>query len=162
MITYTQIEKSSCALHVQTILATLDCYMTMKIIKHLLFAEKDDNFPGYVKLSLAEVKANDINWVHVARMIDDKLYLSNSLIMDSVYKHISVEKFKNVIPLQEDRLLLLYIPSFDKRDENGPAYTVDYTIFSGSTIKTDNVFCFNYDTWPSSANSFITRRKPNN
>ena len=87
----------------------------MKIIKHLLFAEKDDNFPGYVKLSLAEVKANDINWVHVARMIDDKLYLSNSLIMDSVYKHISVEKFKNVIPLQEDRLLLLYIPSFDKR-----------------------------------------------
>jgi hypothetical protein len=125
------------------------------------FVEEDDNFPGYVKLSLAEVKANNINWVHVARMIDDKLYLSNSLIMDSFYKPISVDKLKNVIPLQEDRLLL-YIPSFDKRDKNGPAYTVDYANFYGSTIKTDNVFCIHYDTWPSSANSFITRRKPNN
>jgi hypothetical protein len=34
------------------------------------FVEEDDNFPGYVKLSLAEVNCTNI--------IDDKLYLPNS------------------------------------------------------------------------------------
>ena len=37
------------------------------------FVEEDDNFPGYVKLSLAEVNCTNI--------IDDKLYLPNSVGM---------------------------------------------------------------------------------
>jgi hypothetical protein len=35
------------------------------------FVEEDDNFPGYVKLSLAEVKANNINWDFLLGQIDN-------------------------------------------------------------------------------------------
>jgi len=47
------------------------------------FVEEDVNFPGYVKLSLAEVKTNCANLVHCTKMNDDKLYLPNSVVMDS-------------------------------------------------------------------------------
>jgi hypothetical protein len=42
------------------------------------FVEEDDNFPGYVKLSLAEVKTDCVFLDYCPRMNDDKLYLSNS------------------------------------------------------------------------------------
>ena len=43
------------------------------------FVEEDDNFPGYVKLSLAEVKTKYSKLVLSTKMKDDKLYLSNSM-----------------------------------------------------------------------------------
>ena len=45
--------------------------------------EEDDNFPGYVKLSLTEVKANYLDLIHYTIMNDGKLYLSNSVILNS-------------------------------------------------------------------------------
>ena len=50
------------------------------------YVEEDDNFPGYVKLSLAEMKTNCVYLDHCRRMNDDKLYLSNSVIIDSIYE----------------------------------------------------------------------------
>jgi hypothetical protein len=46
------------------------------------FVEEDDNFPGYVKLSLAEKKTDDVLY-YCRRMNHDKHYLLNSSIMDS-------------------------------------------------------------------------------
>ena len=46
-----------------------------------VFVEEDDNFPGYVKLSLAEVKKTYLILSYFMIMIDDKLYLSNSMAM---------------------------------------------------------------------------------
>jgi hypothetical protein len=38
------------------------------------FVEEDDNFPGYVKLSLAEANPNSVYLDQCRRMNDDKLY----------------------------------------------------------------------------------------
>ena len=49
-----------------------------------------------------------------------------------------------------------------KKDINGPAHSVHGKDHSGYNRKADHVYCIHYDTWPNSANSFITRRKPTN
>jgi hypothetical protein len=115
-----------------------------------LFFEEDDNFPGYVKLSLAEIKTFDFLYF-CRRMNHDKQYLSNSIIMDSFYDQlvISSKKF--------DRFSL----PCQKREINGPAHTIHNNLI-GHTKKTDNVYCIPYNKWPKSAKSFITRSKPNN
>ena len=46
------------------------------------FVEEDDNFPGYVKLLLAELKTNCAYLNHCTRMNVGKLCLSNSMMMD--------------------------------------------------------------------------------
>jgi hypothetical protein len=42
-------------------------------------------FPGYVKLSFAEVKTKYLNLTLPTKMKDDKLYLSNSIKMTPTY-----------------------------------------------------------------------------
>ena len=78
--------------------------------------------------------------------------------MDSFYKRIIAKSSNNFIPVEEDR----FLDSCETIDINGPAHTIHCDNYGGFTIKTDNVFCIHYDTWPKSAKSFITRRKPNN
>ena len=110
------------------------------------FVVEEDNCPGYVKLLLAEVKTN-CAYVYVAcckRMDDNKCYLSNSKMKDLIYK-----KVPNSFPIRE-------------REIHGPAHTIYKTDFMGNISKFDYVYCIHYDMWPNSANSFITRLKPNN
>ena len=78
------------------------------------FVEEDDNFPGYVKLSLAEDKNN---YVYFTRMYDDQLYLSNYMIIGVLYKELT-KALKDYIPFELDRSLYqqIYV--------NGPAYTI--------------------------------------
>jgi hypothetical protein len=116
------------------------------------FVDEDDNFPGYVKLSLAETKTNCTLLDHCRRMNDDKHYLSNSMAMDSCYDQLAK------IMKQNGRLS----SSWQKIDVHGPAHTIHRKDFLGHTDTTDSVYCFHYDMWPNSANSFITRHKPNN
>ena len=117
-------------------------------------AKEDDNFPGYVKLSLADVKTNSVYLVHCTRMNDDKLYLLNYMIMDSFCKGL----YKS----SDDYRSFALSDSCPKRDINGPAHSVYGRDLWGYTIKTDSVYYIHYDTWPNSANSFLTRRKPSN
>jgi hypothetical protein len=65
---------------------------------------------------------------------------------------------KSSIPNDFDTVL----DACQKRDINGPAHTLHHTTRSGITRTMDVVYCIPYDMWPDSANSFITRRKPNN
>ena len=125
--------------------------MKLKIRMHLFCFKEDDNFPGYVKLSLAEVNKSS-PMIHFTIMNDDKLYFSNSVIMDSLQKH----PFK--IPKPLDRIF----DSSPKRDRNGPAYTMLNKDHRGLTNTSDAVYCIHYDVWPNSANTFITRSRPNN
>jgi hypothetical protein len=83
MICYSQLEKSSNTLHVQTILTAFHCYcyLTVKIMKHLFLSKKMTTFQD-VKLSLAEVKTKYLILSYFMRMIDDKLYLLNSMTMN--------------------------------------------------------------------------------
>ena len=121
------------------------------------FVEEDDKFPGYVKLSLAEVKTNSVYLDRCTIMYDDKLNLSNSMIMDSVYKRL-VKTCIDDIPVEYYR----FIESFQIMDINGPAQTINIIHKTVGTAKSDYVMCIHYDAWPNSANSFITRRKANN
>ena len=116
------------------------------------FVEEDDNFPGYVKLSLAQWKNNYVYWT---RMYDDKLYASNSMRMGVLYKEFT-KASKDSIPFELDRSLYqqIYV--------NGPAYTIHNKYDIGLPKAIDIVYCMHYDMWPKSANSFISRRKPNN
>ena len=116
------------------------------------FVEEEDNCPGYVKLLLAEMKTNCGFLGLCRRMNDDKRYLSNSNIKDSFYQNL-VKLSKNF-----DR----FSPPCQKMEINRPAHTIYKTDALGNIRKTDNVYCIHYDMWPNSANSFITRRKPNN
>ena len=54
------------------------------------FVVEDENFPGYVKLSLAEMKTNSIYLNHFTRMNDGKQYLPNSMMMDYSYKQVKI------------------------------------------------------------------------
>ena len=72
--------------------------------------------------------------------------------MDSLQKH----PFK--IPKPLDRIF----DSSPKRDRNGPAYTMLNKDHRGLTNTSDAVYCIHYDVWPNSANTFITRSRPNN
>jgi hypothetical protein len=45
---------------------------------------------------------------------------------------------------------------------NGPSHTLHNKRYRGRVKPVDMVHCIHYDVWPNSANSFITRRKPNN
>jgi hypothetical protein len=112
------------------------------------FVEEDDNFPGYVKLSLAEIKSNCTVLNHCRRMNDDKLYISNSIMMDFLHgKHVTLfKKFGRILPPWQD----------------GPSLSSHIKDYNGDTRKSDSVFCIHYDMWPNSTISFITRRKPNN
>jgi hypothetical protein len=116
------------------------------------FVDEDDKYPGYVKLSLAEIKTNCTLLDHCTRMNDDKQYLSNSIAMDSTYDQLTKIMKKNA----------RFSPPWQTIDINGPAHTIHKKDFIGHTRTTDVVFCFHYDMWPNSANFFITRRKPNN
>ena len=116
------------------------------------FVEEDDNFPGYVKLSLAEVKKN---CVHCTRIYDDKLYVSNSIVMGGIHT-ILANPLTHSIPLEFDRSLNQQI------NINGPAQTVHNEDYRGLSETIDHVYCVHYDVWPNSENSFISRRKPNN
>jgi hypothetical protein len=110
------------------------------------FVEEDDNFPGYVKLSLMEVNGKNMN---------DKLYLPNYVGMDFV----NVTKpSKASIPNDFDA----FVDICQKRDINGPAHTLHHKHRTGITKTTDIVYCIQYDTWPDCAKSFITRRRPIN
>jgi hypothetical protein len=118
------------------------------------FVEEDDNFPGYVKLSLAEVKTNCVYLDHCRRMNDGKLYLSSYMVMDSFGKGL-VKSSNGFMPF-------LFSDSCQEWNKNGPAQSVQRLDHSGYTREIDDVFCIHYDTWPNLVNSFITRRKPNN
>ena len=67
------------------------------------FVEEDDKFPGYVKLSLAEVKTDCVYLDHCKRMNDDKLYLSNSVILDSFCEPL--------IKLSKDDYISFFLPT---------------------------------------------------
>ena len=61
------------------------------------FFVEDDNCQRYVKLSLAELKTNSVYLDYCTRMNDDKLYLSNSMIMNSFRKRLA-QSLDNCIP----------------------------------------------------------------
>jgi hypothetical protein len=117
------------------------------------FVEEDDNFPGYVKLSLAEVKTNCVYLKCCTRMNDGKLYLSNSMMMDSLYKKTGED---SIIPIEMHPMLETY------QQINGPSRTFYNKLYKGRVQPEDMVHCIHYDVWPNSANLFITRSKPNN
>ena len=117
------------------------------------FVDEDDKFPGYVKLSLAKIKTNCTLLKYCTKLNDGKLYLSNSMVMDSCYDQL----------VKLMKLNIRFSPPYHQHiDVNGPAHTIYNEDFSGHTKTTDAVYCFHYDRWPNSANSFITRHKPNN
>jgi hypothetical protein len=118
------------------------------------FVEEDDNFPGFVKLSLAEVKSNCVYLDHCRRMNDGKLYLSSYMVMDSFGK--------GLVKSSDGYMPFLFSDPCQERNKNGPAHSVQRKDHSGHTREIDDVFCIHYDTWPNLVNSFITRRKPNN
>ena len=117
------------------------------------FVEEDDNFPGYVKL--AQVKTNCVYLDH-SSMDDDKLYLSNSRMMDWLIDGL-LKLSKASVPINFHS----YLDVMKKCDTHGPAHTFydDYVMRNRAL---DAVWCIHYDAWPNSANSFITRRRPNN
>ena len=116
------------------------------------FVEEDENFPGYVKLSLAEEKKK---YVYCTRMYDYKLYASNSMIMGALYKEITkASKYSILYELDRSLYQQIYV--------NGPAYTIHNKDDRGLPKAIDIVYCMHYDMWPKSANLFISRRKPNN
>jgi hypothetical protein len=101
------------------------------------FVEEDDNFPGYVKLSLMEVNCKNMN---------DKLYLPNYVGMDFV----NVTKpSKASIPNDFDA----FVDICQKRYINGPVHTLHHKHRTGITKTTDIVYCIQYDTWPDCAKS---------
>ena len=116
------------------------------------FVDEDNNFPGYVNLSLTEMKSNCGFLNQCRRMNDCKLYLLNHIFIDSLYNRL-FKPLKNYDGFS--------FPS-TKKKINGPALAIDIKDFKGETTETDNVHCIHYDMWPNSANSFITRCKPNN
>ena len=115
------------------------------------FVNEDDNFPGYVKLSLVEV-SDYSPLIQFTIKNDGKLYFSNSMIMDYILKH------QTKLPKMLGRLF----DSSPIREIHGPAITTHHTENTDLTHTNDNVYCIHYDAWPKSANLFITRRKPNN
>jgi hypothetical protein len=115
------------------------------------FVEEDDNYPGYVKLSLAEKKTVDVLY-YCRRMNHDKHYLLNSNIKD-LFSDALVISLKMFDP---------FSPPCQNREINGPACTIQAKDIIGNTRKNDHVYCIHYDKWPKSANPFITRSKPNN
>jgi hypothetical protein len=117
------------------------------------FVEEDDNFPGYVKLSLAEVKTNCVYLKCCTRMNDGKLYLSNSMMMDSLYKKTGED---SIIPIEMHPMLETY------QQINEPSRSFYNKLYKGRVQSVDMVHCIHYDVWPNSANLFITRSKPNN
>jgi hypothetical protein len=121
------------------------------------FVEEDDNFPGYIKLSLAKEKSNYVYFEHCIRMNEEKLYLASSRIMDIVYEPL-VKTLETSIPVD----FQVCISHDQKSDMNGPAYTIHNKDNRVIGKTTDIVHCIHLDMWPNSANSFITRRKPNN
>jgi len=90
-------------------------------------------------------------------MKDDKLYLSNSMKMASTYDTLFKSSSKS-IPSEIQRL----VDACQKREINGPAHANHIQVCIGQIMRTDHVFCIHYDKWPNSANSFITRHRPNN
>jgi hypothetical protein len=114
--------------------------------------EEEDNCPGYVKLLLAEMKTGFAVVRLCRRMNDDKRYLSNSKIKDLFYEQ-HVKAFREFDP---------FPPPCQQIEINGPANTIYQIDSVGNIGKFDHVYCIHYDMWPNSANSFITRRKPNN
>ena len=122
------------------------------------FVEEDDNFPGYVKLSLAEVKTDCVFLDYCTRMNDDKRYLSNSGVMDEFYKQLAKPMKDCIIPFKWTRAIDPCQPIYI----NGPAYTVYRKNDRGLITNVDIVYCIHYDVWPNPAISFITRCKPNN
>ena len=123
------------------------------------YVEEDDNFPGYVKLSLAEMKTNCVYLDHCRKMNDDKLYLANSVIIDSQYELFvkSSSSKEEYIPFHSNKVLGPY----RKGEKTGPAFEIHQKV-RVNTANTDIVQYIHYDSWPTSANSFIMRRKPNN
>ena len=119
--------------------------------------EEDDNFPGYVKLSLVEKKNDYVYLDHCRRMNEDKLYLSNSMMRDIIYEEL-IKSPKTSIP--NDFQTNMFCDQ--KKGINGPAYTSHIKNYRVLSKKIDNVYCIHYEMWPNSAVSFITRRKPNN
>ena len=116
------------------------------------FVEEDDNFPGYVKLSLAEGKTNRAFLDLCRRMKDNKPYLPNSIIMDLFYDQL----------IKSSKKLDRFSTLCQTREINGPAHTIHTKDLLGYITKSDIVYCIHYDMWPNAANSFITRSKPNN
>ena len=123
------------------------------------FVDEDDNFPGYVKLSLVEVKTKYLNLFYFRRMNDKNKYLSNYMVMNSLYElPYTTSKYYTGIPFEFHRIF----KECFKKDINGLPLTSHRNDNSGYTITTDCVYYIHHDMWPNSANSFITRRKPNN
>ena len=108
------------------------------------FVEEDDNFPGYAKLSLAEVKTNSVYLNHSTRINDGKLYLSNSKTMDSLCNTLVKPMTDYIIPIELEQSLdtcqLIYV--------NGPAHTLYNKDNRGHTQRMDTVHCIHYDVWP--------------
>ena len=111
------------------------------------FVVEYDNFSGYVKLSLMDGNCTNMN--------DDKLYLPKSMGMDFLYL---TKPSTSSIPSDFHTLL----DACQKRDINGPSHTVHHKKRTRITKSMDVVYFIQYDTWPDSAKSFITRRRRNN
>ena len=104
------------------------------------FVEEDDNFRGYVKLSLAEVKTNYLNLGRETRMNDGKHYLSSSKIMSLMYDS-PVNKSKTSI----QHYAHPFLGPCQKIDINGPARSIHHNKTEGPTKTNDYVHCFHYD-----------------
>jgi hypothetical protein len=120
------------------------------------FVEEDGNFPGYVRLSLAEVKNNSVYLDHCTRMNNDKLYLSSYMINNFLHEQI-VPSIRNCLP----HAFTVIMDSRQIKEVNGVALTATYNYRNKQAGKNDLVFCIHHDMWPNSANSFIIRDKPN-
>jgi len=68
-----------------------------------------------------------------------------------------VKSSKDCTPFELDG----FLNSCQKIYINGLAHTFHCQEYRGVTKTIDNVFCIHYDMWPNSANSSITRRRPN-
>ena len=120
------------------------------------FVEEDGNFPGYVRLSLAEVKNNSVYLNHCTRMKNDKLYLSNSMIKDYFHEEL-VQSVGDIFPYNVTTIM----DERQIREVNGAAHAASYYYHNRLLANMDRVFCIHHDMWPNSANSFIIRDKPN-
>jgi hypothetical protein len=107
---YSQLDILSYTLHVETILNNIKNPPLLLLHDNedyvaSFFVEEDEDFQGYVKLSLAEVKTKYyVSLVHDTRMYDDKCYLTNSRIMKLLYQ-LHAEVWQDNIKLEINQTL---------------------------------------------------------
>jgi hypothetical protein len=88
--------------------------------------EEDDNFPGYVKLSLAEEKNDYVYLDHCRRMNEDKLYLSNSMMRDIITSFTL-----NILYQAVRGLIVCFMPGYERDRRIWPHFVMNaiHTIY---------------------------------